>query len=98
MVEYNKMNKKNNENNTQRDYINLKKLHWIQNLSPKIKRGFTKIVKDIAFTAKRFEISPKTHATATQFNDSSFIVYKLPRSWVVEELRFSGERSLYMDT
>lgn len=59
------MNNKNNENNTQRDYINLKKLHWIQNLSPKIKRGFTKIVKDIAFTAKRFEISPKTHATAT---------------------------------
>ena len=59
------MNNKNNENNTRRDYINLKKLHWIQNLSPKIKRGFTKIVKDIAFTAKRFEISPKTHATAT---------------------------------
>ena len=52
MVEYNnkKNNKNNHENNTQnRDYTNLKKLPWIPNVSPKIKREFKKIGKDIAF-------------------------------------------------
>ena len=52
VVEYNnkKNNKNNHENNTQnRDYTNLKKLPWIPNVSPKIKREFKKIGKDIAF-------------------------------------------------
>ena len=54
MVEYNnkKNNKNNHENNTQiRDYTNLKKLSWIPNISPKIKREFKKRGKDIAFTS-----------------------------------------------
>ena len=52
VVKYNnKKNKKNNhENNTEsRDYKNLKKLPWIPNISPKIKREFKKIGKDIAY-------------------------------------------------
>ena len=45
-----KNNKNNHENSTQnRDYTNLKKLPWIPNISPKIKREFKKIGKDIAF-------------------------------------------------
>ena len=45
-----KNNKKNHENNTEnREYKNLKKLPWIPNISPKIKREFKKIGKDIAF-------------------------------------------------
>ena len=53
VVEYNNKKKKknNHKNNTQnRDYSNLKKLPWIQNISPKIKCEFKKIGKDIAFT------------------------------------------------
>ena len=47
-----KNNKNNHENNTEnRDYKNLKKLPWIPNISPKIKREFKKIGKDIAFTS-----------------------------------------------
>ena len=42
----------NHENNTEnRDYTNLKKLPWIPNISPKIKREFKKIGKNIAFTS-----------------------------------------------
>ena len=45
-----KNNKNNHESSTQnRDYTNLKKLPWIPNISPKIKREFKKIGKDIAF-------------------------------------------------
>ena len=41
-----KNNKHNHENNTQtRDYTNLKRLPWILNISPKIKREFKKIGK-----------------------------------------------------
>ena len=48
-------NKKNNQNNHEnnienRDYTNLKKLLWIPSISPRIKREFKKIGKDIAFT------------------------------------------------
>ena len=53
MVEYNnkKNNENNHENNTQNpDYINLKELPWIPNISPKIKLEFKKTGKDIAFT------------------------------------------------
>ena len=47
-----KNNKNNRKNNTEnRDYSNLKKLPWIPNISPKIKREFQKIEKDIAFTS-----------------------------------------------
>ena len=42
VIKYN--NKKNNKNNH-------KKLSWIPNISPKIKREFKKIGKDIAFTS-----------------------------------------------
>ena len=46
-----KNNKNNHENNIEnRDYTNLKKLLWIPTISPKIKREFKKIGKDIAFT------------------------------------------------
>ena len=54
VVEYNnkKNNKNNHENNTQnRDYINLNKLPWILNISPKMKSEFKKIGKDIVFTS-----------------------------------------------
>ena len=54
VVEYNnkKNNKNNHENNTQnRDYINLNKLPWIPNISPKMKSEFKKIGKDIVFTS-----------------------------------------------
>ena len=51
VIKYNN-NKNNHENNTEnRDYKNLKKLPWIPNISPKIKREFKKIGKDIAFTS-----------------------------------------------
>ena len=53
VVKYNnkKNNKNNHENNTEsRDYKNLKKLPWIPNISPKMKREFKKLRKDIAFT------------------------------------------------
>ena len=41
-----KNNKNNHENNTEsRDYKNLKKLPWIPNIGPKIKREFKKIGK-----------------------------------------------------
>ena len=70
MVEYNnkKNNKNNDENNAQnRDYTNLKKLPWIPNINPKIKREFKKIGKDIAFTpGKNLQqtLCRKTEATA----------------------------------
>ena len=54
VMKYNnkKNNKNNRKNNTDnRDYSNLKKLPWIPNISPKIKREFKKIGKDIAFTS-----------------------------------------------
>ena len=54
VVEYNnkKSHKNIHENNViNRDYINLKKLPYILNISPKIKREFKKIGKDIAFTS-----------------------------------------------
>ena len=54
VIKYNnkKNNKKNHENKTEnRNYKNLKKLPWIPNISPKIKREFKKIGKDIAFTS-----------------------------------------------
>ena len=45
-----KNDKSNHENNTQnRDYTNLKKLPWIPNISPNIRREFKKIGKDISF-------------------------------------------------
>ena len=43
IIKYN--NKKNNKNN----HENLKKLLWILNISPKRKRGFKKIGRDIVF-------------------------------------------------
>ena len=47
-----KDNKNKHENNTQnRDYTNLKKLPWIPNISPKIKREYKKIGKYIASTS-----------------------------------------------
>ena len=54
VIKYN--NKKNNKNNHKnktgnQDYKNLKKLPWIPNISPKIKREFKKIGKDSAFTS-----------------------------------------------
>ena len=54
VMKYNnkKNNKNSRKNNTEnRDYSNLKKLLWIPNISPKIKREFKKIGKDIAFTS-----------------------------------------------
>ena len=54
VIKYNnkKNNKNNHKNNTEnRDYKNLKKLPWIPNISPKIKREFKKIGKDIVFTS-----------------------------------------------
>ena len=54
VIQYNdkKNNEDNHENNTEnRDSKNLKKLPWIPNISPKIKRDFKKIGKDIAFTS-----------------------------------------------
>ena len=54
VMKYNnkKNNKNNHESNTEnRDYSNLKKLPWIPNISPKIKREFKKIGKDIPFTS-----------------------------------------------
>ena len=56
VMKYNnkKNNKNNRKNNTEnRDYSNLKKLPWIPNISPKIKREFQKIGKDIAFTSQK---------------------------------------------
>ena len=53
-IKYNneKNNKNNHENNTEnRAYKNLKKLPWIPNISPKVKRELKKIRKDIAFTS-----------------------------------------------
>ena len=53
VIKYNnkKNNKNNYENNTEnRKYKNLKKLPWISNIIPKIKREFKKIGKNIAFT------------------------------------------------
>ena len=49
VIKYNnkKNNKNNHENSTEnRDQKNLKKLPWIPNISPKIKREFKKIGKD----------------------------------------------------
>ena len=51
-------NKKNNQNNHEyntenRDYTGLKKLPQIPNISPKIKRKFKKIGKDVAFTSEK---------------------------------------------
>ena len=54
VIKYNnkKNNKNNHENNTEnRDHGNLKKLPWIPNISPKIKRDFKKIGKDTAFAS-----------------------------------------------
>ena len=52
VIKYNNKKNNNHENNTEnRDYKNLKKLPWIPNISPKIKREFKKIGKDIAFTS-----------------------------------------------
>ena len=54
VIKYNnkKNNKNNHENNTEnRDYKNRKKLPSIPNISPKIKRQFKKMGKDIAFTS-----------------------------------------------
>ena len=56
VIKYN--NKKNNQNNHEyntehRDYTGLKKLPQIPNISPKIKRKFKKIGKDIAFTSEK---------------------------------------------
>ena len=49
---FKKNNKNNRKNNTEnRDYSNLKKLPWIPNISPKIKREFKKIGKDSTFTS-----------------------------------------------
>ena len=53
-IKYN--NKKNDKNNHERstenrDYENLKKLPWISNIGPKIKREFSKTEKHIAFTS-----------------------------------------------
>ena len=56
VMKYNnkKNNKKNRKNNTEnRDYSNLKKLPWIPNINPKIKREFKKIGKDVAFTSAK---------------------------------------------
>ena len=53
VIEYNyrKNTRSNHENNTEnRDYKNLKKLPWIPDVSPKIKREFKKIGKHIACT------------------------------------------------
>ena len=48
----NEKNDNNHENNTENwDYKNIKKLPWIPNISPKVKREFKKIGKDIAFTS-----------------------------------------------
>ena len=52
IIKYNneKNNNSNQENNTEKRYYKiLKKLPWIPNISPKIKRKFKKIGKDIAF-------------------------------------------------
>ena len=53
VIKYNKKNNKSNhENNTaNRAYKNLEMLPWIPNISPKIKRDFKKMGKDIAFTS-----------------------------------------------
>ena len=54
VIKYNnkKNNKTNHENNTEnRDYKTLKQLPWIPNISPKTKREFKKIGKDITFTS-----------------------------------------------
>ena len=55
IIEYNNKNnnKSNHKNNTQNwDYTNLKKLPWILNIGPKIKREFKKIGKDVVFMSE----------------------------------------------
>ena len=49
VIKYN--NKKSNKNNENGDYKNLKKLPWVPNISPNMKREFKKIGKGIAFTS-----------------------------------------------
>ena len=54
VIEYkNNKNNKGNHNSSieNRHNTNLKKLPWISNISPKIKREFKKIWKDIVFTS-----------------------------------------------
>ena len=72
VIKYNnkKNNKNNHENNTEnRDSRNLKKLPWILNVSPKIKREFKKRGKDIALTLEKiynkFSVKKQTK-TATK--------------------------------
>ena len=64
VIKYNKKNNKNNRENItdNRDYKNLKKLPWIPNISPKIKREFKKIGKDIAVNS----LSKKQTQTTTK--------------------------------
>ena len=55
VIEYNNeknINNNHENNHENQDYTNLKELPWIPNISPKIKREFQKIGKDIAFTSR----------------------------------------------
>ena len=57
----------NHENNTQDgDYTNLKRLPWILNISPKIKRDFKKIRK--ALPSRRGKICSEFSAKRTSQN------------------------------
>ena len=60
VIKYN--NKKNNKNNH-------KKLSWIPNISPKIKREFKKIGKDIAVNS----LSKKTNPNYYQIVNQEYI-------------------------
>ena len=69
VIKYNnkKNNKNNHKNNTEnRDYKYLKKLPWIPNISPKIKREFKKIGKDTAFTSGKNSLSKEQTKTFTK--------------------------------
>ena len=70
VITYNnkKKNKNNHENNTEnREYKNLKKLPWIPNISPKIKREFKKIGKILPSRRdKTNSLSKKQTKTATK--------------------------------
>ena len=56
VIEYNNeknINNNHENNHENQDYTNLNELPWIPNISPKIKREFQKIGKDIAFTSQK---------------------------------------------
>ena len=91
VIKYNnkKNNKNNHENNTEnRDYKNRKKLPWIPSISPKIKREYKKIGKDIAFTSGK-----NLQQILCQKNKSKLLTNSEPG---VYQLRLRVQWEIYM--